>query len=523
MNHTARTWIAPALLPATRLAPALLALALALALLATAATAQELDDRVTEYTLDNGLRVLFYEDHTAPTIAFNLMFDVGGVDEPPGLGGIAHMVEHMAFKGTPSIGSADPAAEAAALAELELRAIALEEARDEGDAEDVEAALAAFAEARERANALGASSAVDALLTPAGAVGLNAGTGYDYTTYTVQLPANRLELYSRIYADILRDPTFRYFYEERDVVREERRQRTEDDPTGFLQERFFDEAFDVHPYGRPLIGPAAEIEDYLASTASTFFEALYNPNRAVLVLAGDVNPEEDIETIRRYFGTLESAPDLRPELPPEPEQTAERRFTVEYDAQPEILVGWHKPTYPNRDAFVLDLIDQLLSAGRTSRLYQRVILEDQSALSVSTSSAAPGTRYPNLFTFHGQPRAPFGPADLETALYDELDRLATEPVDEAELEKAKNQMRASIVRSLRSASGLASNLAYNELFAGGWERLVDDLEIYESITSEEIKDVAQRTFREENRTVGILLPPGAEQDDEQQDAGEGNQ
>ena len=503
----------------------LLALAILIAaLVMTAATAQELDERVTEYTLDNGLRVIFYEDHTAPTIAFNLMFDVGGVDEPPGLGGIAHMVEHMAFKGTPSIGSVDPAAEAAALAELELRAIALEEARDEGDEAEVADALAAFERAQARANELGATNAVDALLTPAGAVGLNAGTGYDYTTYTVQLPSNRLELYARIYADILREPTFRYFYEERDVVREERRQRSEDDPAGFLSERFFDEAFDVHPYGRPLIGDAAEIEDYLASAAMAFFDALYHPDRAVLVLAGDVTPEEDIEVIRRYFGTLESAPDLRPELEPEPEQTAERRFTVEYDAQPQILVGWRKPTYPERDAYVLDLIDQLLSAGRTSRLYGRMILEDQSALNVSTSSAAPGTRYPNLFIFSGQPRAPFGPEDLETALYDELARLQNEPVSDAELEKAKNQLRASIVRGLRSTTGLASNLAYNELFAGGWERLVEDLEIYESVTPDEIQEVAQRTFQQENRTVGILVPPGTEGEGSPADAeGEGSE
>lgn len=487
----------------------LLVLALPVLLVANLGTAQQLDDRITEFTLENGLRVIFYEDPTAPTIAFNLMFAVGGVDEPPGLGGIAHMVEHMAFKGTPSIGSRDPAAEAAALAALELRANALEEARDSGDEARIEDALAAFEDAQARAQELGASSPVDALLSPAGAVGLNAGTGYDFTSYTVQLPANRLELYGRVYADILRGPTLRYFYEERDVVREERRQRTEDDPTGFLRERFLSEAFQVHPYGRPLIGEAGEIEDYLASSAEAFFQAYYHPGRAVLVMVGDVDPAEDIETIRRYFGVLESAPDLRPELPTEPEQTEERRFTVEYDAQPEIMVGWRKPTYPDRDAYVLDIVDRLLSAGRTSRLYQRMILQDQSALSISTTSASPGTRYPNLFTFQGQPRGDFTPEDLETALYEELDRLAAEPVPDAELEKAKNQMRASLVRGLRSAPGLASNLAYNELFAGGWERLVEDLEIYESVTAEEIQDVVERTFRSENRTVGILVPEGS--------------
>jgi predicted Zn-dependent peptidase len=247
------------------------------------------------------------------------------------------------------------------------------------------------------------------------------------------------------------------------------------------------------------------IEGYRAVEAQAFFEAFYHPASAVLVLVGDVDPERDLPVLERDFGTVPAGSAPPYAVPAEPLQTREVRVDVSYDAQPQIAVGWQKPTYPDRDAFVLDLIDALLGSGRTSRLYRRMILEDQLALDISTSAAYPGIRHPNLFLFYGQPRAPNGPAELEAALYQELERLKSEPPSEAEMAKVKNQVRAATVRSLASNSGLASALAFHELFAGGWERLIADLEIYESITAEEIQEVARRTFTAENRTVGILL------------------
>jgi predicted Zn-dependent peptidase len=489
----------------------LLALVLATGALAQpAAPALELADRVTETRLDNGLRVLLVEEHSAPVIAFNLMFAVGGIDEPEGLGGIAHMVEHMAFKGTSTVGTSDPQAERRALAAVEVRALALEFVRRGGTPEEVTRAEEAFAEARELSQELALASGLDELLSNAGAVGLNASTGYDSTSYVIELPANRLELYARVYADVLRDTVFRYFYAERDVVRQERRQRNEDDPQGFLFEAFLETSFTRHPYGRSLIGAAGAIDSYRATEARAFFEAFYHPVEAVLVLVGDVRPDRDLPVLERYFGAVPTGEPPPMRAPREPRQTQERRVTVEYDAQPQLAVGWHKPTYPERDAFVLDLIDALLTDGRTSRLYRRMILQDQIALNISTSSAFPGVRHPNLFLFYGQPRSPHGPQDLEAALYEELERLKTEPVGDQELAKVKNRVRASTVRALASNSGLARALAFNELFAGGWERLIEDLEIYESITAEEIQATAGRVFSKENRTVGILLASGGD-------------
>lgn len=481
------------------------------ALVGPAYAQDELAENVREFRLENGLRVIMVPRGTAPVIDFNLTFDVGGVDEPPGLGGIAHMVEHMAFKGTRSIGSYDITAEEGALQELERAANALVVAREAGATGEALAAFeAAFAAAQAAAQELASPNALDTLFTNNGAQGLNASTAYDRTSYTVSLPSNRLELYARVYADVLTNPVFRSFYEERDVVREERRGRSEDSPDGVLVEAFLAEAFRQHPYGRPLIGSADEIEDYTATAAQGIFDAFYHPNRAVLVMVGDLNPERDIRTIRRYFGFVPRGPEVRAELPAEPPQRAERRVQVPFDAEPQVLVGFRKATYPDRDAYVLDVMDYILGRGRTSRLYRALVTEEQLAVDVSTSSASPGTRYPNLFTVNLVPRAPATPGGLERALYAELRRVAREGVTDAELARAKTLLRADVVRSFASGSGLAALLAYNEMFAEGWESLFRDLDRYDTVTAAELQDAARRTFRAENRTVATLVTENAQ-------------
>ncbi len=482
---------------------------------------EELIENIHEATLNNGLRVIMVVRDFAPVIDFNLTFDVGGVDEPDGLGGVAHMVEHMAFKGTRSIGSFDLEAETEALAALEAATAALDVARRSGASRE---ALGPFQEqfeaAKADAQALASPNALDTLLRNNGAAGLNASTGYDRTSYVVSLPANRLELYARVYADVLLNPVFRSFYEERDVVREERRQRSEDQPDGVLYEAFLAEAFQSHPYGRSLIGSAEEIESYSATEAQGIFNVFYHPNRAVLVLVGDLEPERDLDIIRRYFEIVPAGPEVRAEIAPEPPQAGERRAEVLFDAEPQLLVGFHKPTLPERDAYVLDVLDYILGKGRTSRLYRRMVVEDRLALGVSTSSATPGIRYPNLFTFEAQPRAPHTTGELESALYEELERLERDGVQEAELERAKTLLRAGVLRSLASGSALAANLAFNELFAGGWEMLFGDLDTYDTVTAEEIVEVSARTFRPENRTVAVLVTERAGAAGDETEAGQ---
>jgi len=477
---------------------------------APAAQAQDLTDRITTETLDNGMRIVLVRQDSAPVVSFHLAFDVGGIDEPAGLGGIAHMVEHMAFKGTSSIGTTDAEAEERALDAVEVEVLARKAAERSGDAAAVTSAQARVQAARDAANALAAPAPLDDLLSVAGAVGLNASTGYDSTQYVVSLPSNRIELYARIYADVLADTVFRSFYEERDVVREERRQRSQDDPQGVLIEAFLAEAFPEHPYGRPLIGSFEEIAAWTATRGEAFYRSFYAPHRALLVAVGDVDPDRDLPILRRYFGAVRDRETVRVRIPAAAPQTAERRVEVTFDAQPQLAVGWRKPSWPDRDAYVLDLIDALLTNGRTSRLYQRLVLQDGSVLGVSSSPSFPGSREDNLFLVYAQPRAPYGPDEVLAALDDEIRRLVAEGVSEDELEKIRNQVRASTVLGLTSNAGLASALAFNEMFAGGWENLFDDLDVYLSIDAEEIREVAARTFVDDRRTIAVLSPPAAD-------------
>lgn len=485
----------------------LVLLALAAALALPGALAQDLAARVHSTTLANGMRILLVEQHAAPVVSFDLMFDVGGIDEPPGLGGIAHMVEHMAFKGTRTIGTDHPQQEQRALADVEVLAYALKYAQGSGDTARAQQLQQQFQAARKHAQSLASQAPLDDLLSVNGAVGLNASTGYDTTHYVVSLPANRVELYARIYADEMANAVFRSFYEERDVVREERRQRSEDDPQGVLIEAFLGAEFQGTPYARPLIGSASAIEGYTATQAHAFYQAYYAPDRAVLVAVGDLDPVKDMATLERYFGAVPAHPTLHTRFPPPPPQSAERRVSVTFKAQPQIVIGFHKPSYPSRDAYVLDLIDALLGQGRTSRLYKRLVVQDQVAAAVSTASNFPGTRLPDAFIVYALPQAPHTTADVEADVYDELQRLASEPVGDHELQKVKNEVRAATLRTWSSNAGLAQNLAYNELFAGGWEHLMGDLQVYDSVTAAEIQAVATRIFTPRNRTVAVLQPP----------------
>ncbi len=477
---------------------------LVLLLAAAPGTGQDLLEQTTLHTLDNGLRVIFVEQPYAPIIHFNLMFNVGGVDEEPGLGGIAHMVEHMAFKGTESIGSLDPDLELRLLQELEERMDALEAADAADDEEARSQAQQGVTALREELQDLAVPDVIWQLFDQHGGTGLNAYTGYDKTAYFISLPSNRRELWYRVYGDMMTNAVFRYFYEEVDVVKEERRQRNEDDPTGFLLEHFLRTAFSEHPYGRPLIGSMEEIAGYRLDPAKEFWNEHYHPNRAVLVLVGDVNPTVDLPLIQTYFGHWESGPITEWNIPEEPRQTEQRRVSVVYDAQPQLLVGFRKPTYPQRDAYVLDVIASLLSVGRTSRLHERLINEEQMVQSLSASANYPGIRYDNMLVFLIWPLNPHSPEAVEPIVFEEIARLQQEPVDPWELEKVLNQVQASFIRNLASGSGLADQLATYELFLGGHQNLLEYQNIIASITAEEIQDVARRYLTVENSVVGIL-------------------
>jgi predicted Zn-dependent peptidase len=364
-----------------------------------------------------------------------------------------------------------------------------------------------LAKADEQAQQYVVPSELAALYQRNGGVGLNATTGKDLTRYFLSLPANRLPLWAVVESNRMNDVVLREFYKEKHVVMEERRMRTDNSPNGRLYEAFTSAAYMAHPYGLPVIGWPSDLETLSRGETQAFFQTYYGPANAIIAVVGDVNPHEVIALIENTFGKIPPRPPSPPVLTQEPPAAGERRVEVEYEAEPAVLIGFHKPPAGHPDDDVFDVIDSLLSDGRTSRLYRRLIQERQIAAGVSAFTDFPGARYPNLFVISGIPRAPHTAAELEAAVYEELERLKREPVGPRELEKILNQIDASEIRALRSNSGMASRLAYFQAITGDWREIVRKRDRVAHVTPADIQRVAAKYFVKGNRTVATLVKP----------------
>ncbi|MFW5952411.1 MAG: M16 family metallopeptidase, partial [Gemmatimonadota bacterium] len=455
-------------------------------------------------TLENGLRVLALRRPGAPTVSFVLRFEVGSVNEVLGQTGIAHLLEHLLFKGTTTIGTTSlvdelllfPAMDAAQDSLLAIRAGHLEErarVRLERRIEALEDSARTFVLASEW----------DAILTEQGARNVNAATSYESTSYFGSLPSNRAELWFIMEADRMANPVFREFYAERDVVAEERRTRLEADPAGRLTEEFFAAAYRVHPYGVPVIGHMSDILTHTRAEVAGYHARYYRPNNAILVVVGDIDPKRALRWARRYFGPI-PAGDVPPLIAAsEPPQRGERRVRVVMDAQPELLVGWRIPDVYHRHDAALNVLTQVLAGGNTSRLHRRLVLEDQLATSV-TASLGPAPRGPRLFYVASQPLGDHTAAEVERAIYDEIARLAESPPTERELERVRLQIESSDVRRLGSHLGLAFQLAESVAYYDDWRETFRLGERLRAVTAEDVQEVARRYLTENNRTVAEL-------------------
>ena len=379
------------------------------------ASAQNLADRVVEHTFPNGLQLLMIERHTSPTIAPYILFKAGSVDESYDSRGIAHMLEHMLFKGTKTIGTTDYEKEKVVLAEIDKIGDMLDMERAKGtkaDAAKITELEEALKTQQELAKQWVVSGEYTEIYTQHGSTGFNAGTSVDYTIYTVELPSNKLELWAMLESDRLKNAVLRQFYVEREAVKEERRMRVDSQPGGKLYEQFMAAAFTAHPYGTPIIGWPSDIAMLNRKKAEEFFRVHYAPNNSVMVIVGDINPEKTIKLIEKYFGDIPSQPLPAEVTVREPAQEGERRIEVQYEAEPQMMIGFHKPTIPHFDDYVLDMISAILSDGRTSRFYRNIV-ETGIAVSVNSINGYPGARYNNLFVLNATPRSPNTTEDVE--------------------------------------------------------------------------------------------------------------
>jgi predicted Zn-dependent peptidase len=474
------------------------------------AQAQDLlkfEKRMTEFTLDNGMKFLFPERHEAPVVSFHTYADVGAVDEVKGITGMAHLFEHMAFKGTRTIGTKDYKLEAKVLEKADQAFEAIKIERRKGDRADkvrLEELHKQLQEAQEEIQQYLVHDEFEEAFVREGGAGFNAYTSQDATQYIVSLPSNKIELWMSMESDRFGNPVLREFYKEKDVVMEERRLTTESQPVGRLLEEFLAIAYKAHPYGEPIVGHMSDLETLTRSEAEMFFKKYYLPSNLTVAIVGDVNPQEIQELAEKYFSQIPSGPKPDPVETVEPPQLGQRRVVVQDPAQPFVLIGYHKPNINHSDNAVFDAITEIAGTGRTSRLYKSLVKEKKVAVAASGFPGMPGNKYPGLFLFYAVPAREHTNQECEEAIYAEIEKLKTELVLPEELAKAKTRSRASLIRQLDSNSGLASQLTFYDVVTGDWRNLFKQLDDIDKVTAEDIQRVANQYFITKNQTVGII-------------------
>ncbi len=484
-------------------------------LLATTAWAQEV--AVEEVVLDNGMTVLLLPRPGDPNVAAGWVAKVGSVYERPGITGVAHLFEHMMFKGTSTIGTRNIESDLQLIAQLDevkaemrIEEAALLEAHRLGrieDPNDPAGRSVRHRELIERFEALLAEQDeliikedFSRLYSGQGASGMNAGTSYDYTIYFVNVPANKLELWFWMESDRLLNPVFREFYSERDVVHEERRLRTDSTPTGKFAEQFDALFWQSSPYSWPVVGWPSDLEGITREEALEFFGLYYAPNNLAAVLVGDFDPAEVRVLAERYFGRL--SPSARPAPQPrtrEMPQLGEKRMTAYAETNPQVAIRYHSVPDGHVDEPALVVLGQILN-GRTGRFYRTLVEEQEVA--TSASGGQNGFKFEGMFSLQGTAKDGHTPEEVEQALYAEMERLKDELVEPRELQKVKNQNAASNFRGLQSNFGLMMQLMVREAWRG-WETINSDPALYDAVTVEDIQRVVNTYFTPENRAVAV--------------------
>ncbi len=411
-------------------------------------------NQVSEQTLSNGMKILIHPDHDVPNVAMYFFYKIGSRNERPGTTGISHYFEHMMFNGAKKYGPKQF---------------------------DIEMEKA------------GGSN--------------NAYTNRDITAYTDWFPKSALELMFDMEADRIRDLSFdpKIVESERGVVYSERRMGVDNSPFGTLYEQVNAAAYSAHPYGWPVVGWASDIEAWTMDDLKAHFKMGYAPNNCIMVVTGDVNEAEILALAKKYIEPIPPQPPPPAIRTKEPPQLGERRIVVKRpSALPLLLISYHIPETRHADGPAFELLEAILSAGRSSRLYSRLVDKDQLVLNINA-----GTQLaldPGQFLFSMQVRSGVDPVKAEAALYEELAKLAATPVVAAELEKAKTQKLADFYRALKTIAGKANLIGQYEVFFGDYKKLFAVAAELEKVTAADIQRVAGQYFKETNRTVGTLIP-----------------
>lgn len=416
----------------------------------TGCSKKDLGDRVDEYTLENGMKWLLLKRDYAPVFAGVLQVKAGGADETRGKTGLAHLLEHMSFKGTSNL---EP-------------------------------------------------NEIWEIFTRNGASNLNAYTSKDVTTYHAEMPNSKLELWFYLVSEMISDPSFKEFDVEKKVVMEELRTSIENDPRGKLFTKLLSSAFHKSPYGWPTIGLPEDVAKLKKEDLENFYKSLYLPECMVGAIVGDIDIGLTKQLIKKYFGGLkgESKTCIR-NTETEPQQIKEEESVVNFNTEPILVMAFHKPTAPHHDDYIFDVFSYVLCSGDSSRMQKKLVLEKKLAKQISCFSPYPGTRLPNLFIVYAEPFDTASLDALKAAIIDELKFLAIDPISSAEFEKARSQMKAGYLAQLDSNFELANMLVDYENTVGDWHYILEHPKVIDKITTEELIDAAGRYFIPENMTV----------------------
>ena len=462
------------------------------------------EKRTTVKTLANGLTVIIVERPEAPVFSYFTHVDVGGAQEAMGQTGLAHMFEHMAFKGNDKIGTKNFGVEKGLIDKVEKAYFAYDAERRRpkgGDPKKVESLEKAWRDAIAEAGKQVAPNEFGELVDRNGGVGLNAFTNTDETGYFYSLPSNRFELWAYLESERGKRPVMREFYTERDVVNEERRMRTDSRPVGRMIEQLLAAAFTAHPYGRPVVGWPSDLNTWSATDALKFWETYYTPANMAIAIVGDVKSSEAMPVLEAYFGRLPKGPKPPPLSTIEPKQFAERMVILREASQPWYAEGYHRPDAFDKDDAVYEAIADLMSTGRTARLYRSLVRDKKLAAAAGGFSGMPGRKYPHLFTFYAMPSTGSTPQQVRAVIHDELERLKTTPVGDEELQMVRARAKMRLLNSMTSNQSLAIAMATSQQRFGDWREVFRRVDRIDKVTKEDIQRVARAVFVESNRTA----------------------
>ncbi len=465
-------------------------------------------NRVKVRVLKNIMKFIVLERHDAPVVSFNIHADVGSVDESYGITGISHFLEHLAFKGTKTVGTKNYKAEKKVLDELDFvyDQIRKEKEKTRPDSGNLKKLDGKFASLRKKAAEYVKNNEYFDLTLQQGDNGVNAYTSADATRYINSLPSNKLEFWMSLTSDRFLNPVFRDFFKERDVVMEERRLGIETRPRGRLYEDFRAAAFKAHPYHHTVIGHMSDLESITRRDVKEYFKKYYQPSNLTAAIVGDVRADEVFRMAELYFGRIPSGEKPEQVRTKEPEQWGERNISVVAQSQPLIIVGYHRPDFLHKDSNALEALAHILGRGRSSRLYQVLVKEKKAAVSCYSMDGYPGQKYPNLMAFSATPSKGKTSEECLKLIYKEIEKIKKESITDTELKKFKNAQIKYTISGLKSNANMARMLNYNDVIMGDWKKIFDYIREIEAISAEDIKRVANTYLIKKHRTVGRIIP-----------------